>query len=524
MVAGVDDSNGDGDASSGRGRRGGGGASRRASRTAVTFETARYITRKIMTYDILDDESVAIIRNNADIILEEIGINFPENPEALKRWKDAGADVKGEKVHFPKGFVEKLCSTAPSSFEQNARNIERSVVIGGKNTVFAPVYGPPFVRDMDNGRRYATLKDFENFVKLGYMSKYLHHSGGTLCEPTDLPVNKRHLDMLYSHIKYSDKPFMGSVTAPERALDSVNMARIALGESFDNGNPSLISLINVNSPLTFDNLMLSSLEVYAEHNQAVILSPFIVGGAMSPVAMIGTLSQILAEVMTGIAYSQLIRKGAPIVFGAFVASIDMSSGAPIFGTPEATKILYGAAQLARRMNLPFRSGGGLCGSKMPDAQAGYEACQTLNTTLLAGVNFALHSAGWLEGGLVSGYEKFVMDADQLGALHRLADGVDISENGQAMDAFREVGPGGHFLGCDHTQRNYKDAFWSSNVFDYRPYEAWSEAGSPITSELANTIWKKKLNDYQPPPLDPSVDEALLEYIAKKKNSLPDSIV
>ena len=243
---------------------------------------------------------------------------------------------------------------------------------------------------------------------------------------------------------------------------------------------------------------------------------------MAPVSVTGTLTQVLAEALAGIAYSQLIRPGAPVIFGAFVASIDMNSGAPTFGTPEASKILYGAGQLARRMGLPYRSGGGLCGAKLPDAQAGYETANTLNAALLGGVNFMLHACGWLEGGLVSSFEKFVLDADQLGLLHALAEGVDISENGQAMGAIREVGPGGHYLGCAHTQANFKDAFWRTNVLDYKPFEQWESEGGKDAMQLANARMKQMLNDYQQPVMDPAIDEALKDYIARKKASMPDS--
>ncbi|MGR3475229.1 MAG: trimethylamine methyltransferase family protein, partial [Sulfitobacter sp.] len=352
-------------AESARRVRGGGGAARRAARTAVSFETARYIERNIPNFEVLTEEALEIIEQNADAVLEEIGVNFPDNPEALALWREAGADVQGERVRIPRGLARKLCSTAPSTITQVARNRDRDVVIGGRNLVLAPVYGPPFVRDAAGGRRYATMADFENFVKLGYMSKWLHHSGGTVCEPTDIPVNKRHLDMLHAHMTLSDKPFMGSVTEPSRAQDSVDMCGILFGKDFVQENTVMTSLININSPMTFDDVMMGALKVYAENNQACIISPFIVGGAMAPVSVAGTLTQVLAETLAGIAYSQLVRPGAPVIMGAFVTSIDMNSGAPTFGTPEAAHITYGAGQLARRLNLPYRSAGSFTGSKLP---------------------------------------------------------------------------------------------------------------------------------------------------------------
>lgn len=504
--------------------RSGGGAARRAERTAVSVETERYIERNIPLYEFLDKATLEIIEYNAETVLEEIGVNFVDSPEALERWRSVGATIEGERVRIPRGLARELCKTAPSKFVQHARNPERNVEIGGKTLVTAPVYGPPFVRDRDGGRRYATLADFQKFVKLGYMSKYLHHSGGTVCEPTDVPVNKRHLDMLLTHMVYSDKPFMGSVTEPSRAQDSVEMCEILFGKEFVQNNTVMTSLININSPLTFDSIMMGALEVFASNNQASIISPFIVGGAMAPVSVVGTLTQVLAEVLAGIAYSQIIKPGAPVIFGTFVTSIDMNSGAPTFGTPEASQILYGAGQLARRMNLPFRSGGGLCGSKLPDAQAAYETANTLNAALLGGVNFMLHSCGWLEGGLVASFEKFVMDADHLGTLQKMGLGVSADENGQAMDAIREVGPSGHYLGCDHTQKNFKSAFWRSNLFDYKPFETWYEEGARDTYSLAAERVASQLANYQQPPLDPEILAALEKYVADKKAAMPDAFV
>ncbi len=502
--------------------RGGGGAARRAERTAPRLEAAKFISRNIPNFEILNEEALEIIEYNAETILEEVGVNFVDSPEALQRWRDAGANVRGERVRIPRGLARKLCATAPSSYVQHARNPERNVEIGGKSLVLAPVYGPPFVRDMEGGRRYATIADFQKFVKLGYMSKWLHHSGGTVCEPTDIAVNKRHLDMLYAHMTLSDKPFMGSVTEPVRAEDSVKMASILFGDEFVQQNTVMTSLININSPLTFDSIMMGALEVYAKNNQACIISPFIVGGAMAPVTVAGTLTQVLAEALAGIAYSQIIKPGAPVIFGAFVTSIDMNSGAPTFGTPEASKILYGAGQLARRMGLPFRSGGGLCGSKLPDAQAAYETANTLNAVLLGGVNFCLHACGWLEGGLVSSLEKFVMDADQLGILHSIAEGISVDENGQGMDAIREVGPGGHYLGCEHTQQNFKTAFWRSGLLDNKPFETWDEEGARDTMTLANIKVKRMLAEYVQPAIDPAIDEALQAFMRQRKEGEPDA--
>jgi len=497
---------------------------RRATRQKSDAVTKPYIIRNVPLLELASPEALEIIEANADTILEEIGIEFRDDEEVLEMLKGAGADVKGTRVHFPKGLCRELLKTAPAQYTQHARNSARNVEIGGNHTVFAPVYGPPFVRDLDNGRRYGTIEDFRNFVKLACMAPAMHHSGGTVCEPVDLPVNKRHFDMLYAHMKYSDKPFMGSVTHPMRAADSVAMCEILFGKEFVDQNTVMTSLINANSPMVFDGTMLGALKVYARANQACIVSPFILAGAMSPVTALGTLAQVLAEVLSGGAVTQLCRPGAPLIFGAFVSAISMQSGAPTFGTPEPTLVISAAAQLARRLKLPFRSGGSLCASKVPDAQAAYESANTLNATVLSGVNFALHGAGWLEGGLSSGYEKFVMDCDQLAMMQRLTEGFDLTDNGQAMDAVREVGPGAHYLGCAHTQANFETAFIRSSLADNNSYEQWESEGGLDMAQRANTQWKSWLAEYQAPAIDPGVDEALQAYMAERKASFPDSNV
>ena len=509
-------------------RRAGGREAKRAARAARAGVSVPYITRKIPYYEVLDADGLALIERNADTILEEIGIEFRGDPESLDLWKKAGADVQGERVRFPRGMCRSLVqATAPHDFVQHARNPERNVYISGANTVFAPAYGSPFIRSLDEGRRYGTIEDFRNFVKLAYASPFIHHSGGTICEPVNLPVNKRHFDMVYSHMKYSDKPFMGSVTAAERAQDTVEMTKILFGDLFTDpltGRPKtcVISLINANSPLTFDSTMLGAAKVYARANQACIMTPFILAGAMSPVTVAATAAQTLAESLAGMALTQLVNPGAPVVLGSFASSLSMQSGAPTFGTPEPALVLYVMAALARRLGVPFRSGGGLCASKIPDAQAAFESANTLLPTCLAGVNFVLHTAGWLEGGLSMGYEKFIMDADQAGMMHTLLAGVDLSENGQAMDAIREVGPGKHFLGCAHTQANFETAFYRSPLADNNSYEQWEAEGAKDLAQRANAVWKKMLAEYEAPPLDPAIDEALQDFMGRRKASFPDS--
>jgi trimethylamine--corrinoid protein Co-methyltransferase len=501
--------------------RSGGRAARQAARLAAHVEHVPYLTRTLAPFEVLDDEGLSIIEHNADTILEEVGVIVRDHPETVARFAGAGADVDGELVRFPRGLCRTIVqATTPSTYTQHARNPARSVQIGGDAIVFAPNYGSPFVHDLDAGRRYATLADFENFVKLTYRSPNLHHSGGTVCEPVDVPVNKRHLDMVYAHLRYSDKPFMGSVTAGSRAADSVEMGRIAFGG--DLGDRTVMtSLINAASPLVWDASMLAAAEVYAAANQATIITPFILAGAMAPVTTAGVAAQTLAEALAGMAFVQLVRPGAPVVFGSFASSMSMQTGAPTFGTPEPSLVLYVVAQLARRLGVPFRSGGALCASKLPDAQGAYESANTLQATVLGGVNFVLHAAGWLEGGLSVGYEKFVLDDDQLGMMATFVRGVDLSDNGQALDAIRENGPGQHFLGTAHTLANFETAFYRSTTADNASYEQWMEDGGLDAAQRANAIWKQQLAAYEPPPIDDAIDEELRAFVARRKAEMPD---
>jgi trimethylamine--corrinoid protein Co-methyltransferase len=505
------------------GRRSGGRAARQAARLQAVVERVPFMTRTMAPFEALSDEGLELIEHNADTILEQVGIDFRDAPDAVALFRDAGADVDGERVRFPRGMCRQTVqATAPRTFMQIARNRANDVELGGAHTVLAPAYGSPFVRDLDGGRRYGTIEDFQNFVKLAYVSPYLHHSGGTVCEPVDLPVNKRHFDMVYAHLRYSDKPFMGSVTHPERAADTVELARIVFGAETLETNAAILSLVNANSPLVWDASMLGAARVYAEANQAVLTTPFILAGAMSPVTVAGACAQTLAEALAGMTYVQLVRPGAPVVLGSFASSLSMQSGAPTFGMPEPELVLYVMASLARRLGVPFRSGGALTASKIPDAQAAYESANTMQPTILGGVNFVLHAAGWLEGGLTMGYEKFVLDADQCGMWHAFVKGVDLSENGQALDALLTNGPGQHFLGHEHTLANFETAFYRSPVSDNSSYEQWEDEGGKDAAQRANALWKSMLAEYEPPPLDDAIDEELREFIDRRKASFPDS--
>lgn len=481
-----------------------------------------YILRNIPTYDILGEESLLRIEETADRILAEIGIEFRDDPVVIDHWRRAGARVDGPLVRFEPGMLREILKTAPRTFTQHARNPANSVEIGGRSVVFSPAYGSPFVMDLDNGRRYGTIEDFRNFVKLAQSSPWLHHSGGTICEPVDVPVNKRHLDMVYSHIRYSDRAFMGSVTAESRAEDSIDMARIVFGADFVDDNCVILGNVNVNSPLVWDATMTTALRAYARANQAAVVVPFILGGAMGPVTNAGAIAQSLAETMAGCALTQLERPGAPVIFGNFLSSMSLRSGSPTFGTPEPAIGSMVVGQLARRLGLPLRCSGNFTTSKLPDAHAMNEGTMSMLAAVHCGANFILHSAGFLDGLLSMSYEKFVMDADFCGALHTYLDGVEIDDNQLALDAFREVGPGNHFFGCGHTMANYETAFWDSEIADNEPFEKWQAAGSVDAATRANRRWKKMLAEYEAPPLDEGIDEALNDFMARKKADAEDA--
>jgi trimethylamine--corrinoid protein Co-methyltransferase len=481
-----------------------------------------FIRRNIPTYDILSEENLLRIEAVADRILAEIGIEFRDDPAALDLWREAGAEMDGLRVRFPKGMLREILASAPSTFTQHARNPANNVEIGGNAVVFSPAYGSPFVMDLDKGRRYGTIEDFRNLIKLAQSSPWLHHSGGTICEPVDVPVNKRHLDMVYRHMKYSDRAFMGSVTAEDRAEESIEMARILFGADFVDANCVILGNVNVNSPLVWDGTMTRALRAYARANQAAVIVPFILGGAMGPVTNAGAIAQALAETMAGCALTQLERRGAPVIFGNFLSSMSLRSGSPTFGTPEPAIGSMVIGQLARRLKLPLRCAGNFSNSKLPDAQAMQEGVMSMLSAVHCGANFVLHSAGFVDGLLAMSYEKFVMDTDFCGALHSYLAGVVVDDNTLAMDAFEEVGPGSHFLGSAHTMRNYQTAFWDSALSDNEPFEKWSEAGSTDMATRANARWKKTLAEYEAPPLDIAIDEALLDYVDRTKRAKPDA--
>ena len=508
-------------------RQRGGRSQRRESRIHGGQAAQRpYIVRNIPTYDILSDESLARIEATAERILAEIGIELREDAEAMRLYREAGAEVTEIsadvwRLKFEPGMLREILKTAPAEFTQHARNPANSVRIGGRNVVFAPSYGSPFVMDLDRGRRYGTIEDFQNFVKLSQSSPWLHHSGGTVCEPTDVPVNKRHLDMVYAHIRYSDRAFLGSITAAERAADSVEMCRILFGADFVDRNCVVMGNFNTTSPLVLDGVTTAGIRTYAAANQGSIHLPFLLGGAVAPLTTAGMVAQGLAESMASCALTQLVRPGAPAVLAAFFSSMSLRSGSPTFGTPEPAIGSLVMGQLARRLNLPLRCAGNFSTSKLPDGQAMQQSMMSMMSAVQGGANYVLHSAGFLDGLLSMSYEKHVMDTDMCGALHAYLDGMSVDDDALAFEALAELGPGQHLFSTQHTLRHYETAYWDSALDDNQPWETWDEQGGIDSARRANARWKTLLAQYQAPPLDEALDEALGDFIARRKTAMPD---
>lgn len=494
----------------------------RAARSAPVPAPA-YIRRRLAWFDPLDEEQLARLDAQVDWIMQDVGIAFRDDPEALATWKAAGAKIDDDIVRAPADWVRAECSKAPRQFTQLARNPEKSVVIGGDAQVFAPIYGAPFVRDLDRGRRYGDLNSFQDLVRLSYMHPNLHHTGLVICEPCDVPVSKRHLDMVLAHMTLSDKPHLGAITEGSRAKDSVDMAEIVFGAEVLEDNCVILGNVNTNSPLLVDKVVTEAIRAYCGRGQGIIVVPFILSGAMGPVSTAASVTQAMAEALMVCAYAQMVRPGAPFVLGNFLSSMSLKSGAPTFGMPEPVISNYAIGQVARRAGLPLRCGGSLTASKIEDAQAAYESADSMHSTMLAGANFVLHAAGWLEGGLCTGFEKLVMDADRLGSYQKvLTQGLDVSDEAMARDAYGEVAPGGHFLGSAHTMRNYQTAFYEPALSDSENVESWEDGGGTDMRERAHARWTQMLREYQPPPMEDATREALEAFVVKRKEELPNA--
>jgi trimethylamine--corrinoid protein Co-methyltransferase len=471
-------------------------------------------------YEILSADAMQMLDKGWRRIVTEIGVEFMAD-RALDLFRQTGQRVEDKTVFFDPDWLLEQVAKAPRQFDVAARNPANNVHIGGDSMAFGAVYGPPFVRQGDV-RRDATMDDFRNFTKLAQSYDVLDSAGGVSCEPVDAPLDSRHLDMIYALQTLTDKIYMGNVVSGPNAADTIELSSILFGgRDVIEQTPVSISLINCNSPLRWDDRMLDAQFEYSAANQAVVLTPFLLMGAMSPVTIPAALVQQIAEALTGIALSQLIRAGSPVIFGSFLSNIDMQSGSPSFGTPESAIGLFCTGQIARHFGLPFRSGGGLTSSQVADAQAGYESLMTLLPTFLAGTNWVMHSAGWLEGGLVAGYEKFIVDTQLLEMLRVEFTPLEIDEDSLAFGAHEEVGHGGHFLGAMHTMERFRTCFYRPFLSSSDNYERWVRFGSNDTSARAKKIYEDKLEAYEAPPLDDAIRQELEEYVTRRRKELGD---
>ena len=501
----------------------GGARARQGSEAALSSAPASpYLKRSLAFFDPLDAATMVKLEAQVDWLMQDIGIAFRDDPKALEIWRKAGARIEDDIVRMEAAQIRQLCKTAPKEFTQIARSRSRDVVIGGQNQVFAPIYGAPFVRDLKNGRRYGDIASLEQLIKLTYMHPNLHHGGLVICEPCDVPVSKRHLDMLFLHMTCSDKPHLGAITEQSRAQDSVDMAEIVFGRDVMDSNCVIMGNVNTNSPLLVDKVVTQAIEIYCSRGQGIVVVPFILSGAMGPVSTAASVTQAMAEALMCCAYSQLVRPGAAFVLGNFLSSMSLKSGAPTFGMPEPIMSNYAIGQMSRAAGLPLRCGGSLTASKIEDAQAAYESADSMHSTMLAGANFVLHAAGWMEGGLCTGFEKLVMDADRLGGYQKLGAGLDITDEAMARDAYHEVEPAGHFLGSAHTMRNYQTAFYEPVLSSSENVESWEDDGEKDMRQRAYERWTGMLQAYEPPPMDASVREELQAYVDRRKAEIPDA--
>ncbi len=472
--------------------------------------------------DLLDEEQVKRIHDASMDIIEEVGVEF-RCDDAIGMWRAAGADVDGVTVRIDREHLMSLVGTAPSSYTMVARDPAHTVTVGDGRTIFTPSYGAPYVLDLDGVRRPGTLQDFRNFTKLNHLSPALHMSGGVVCEPMDVPVPKRHLYMTESLLKYSSKPFMGAVTSMDRAEDSLHMAGIVFGQDFVRETTVMTSLANANTPLVWDKTMLDSVRVFAAANQATLFSPFVLGGASTPASTVGAVIQVNIEALTGVAFSQLVRTGAPALYGQWLSTVSMRTGAPQAGTPEICHMNLLTAQMARHYNLPSRCSGSCTSSKTVDAQAGYEAARNMYGVIMAGTNFVLSTTGYLESAMCQSYAKWVLDSEQLELMYRLGSGVSFDGLDEVLDSMRSVPAGGHHLGTEHTLANFQTAFSMPEMMNSDNYEQWLADGSQSAEERAAARCRQMLDEYEEPALDDHIREELDDYVARRDAELPDLV-
>ncbi|NNE79423.1 MAG: trimethylamine methyltransferase family protein [Silicimonas sp.] len=502
-----------------RATRSGGRSARRALRTAPNFDMLPGLVNQLPRCEVMDDEQVHRIDAASMDILENVGVLF-RDPTALQDWKRAGAKVEGEMVYPDRGHVRELIATIPAEFTYHARDPKKNVHLGGRSSIFVPMTGAPYLRDLDDKRRNPTLDDLAMFHKLSQMLPAIHSSAHHIVEPMDHPISHRHLRITYSSMKHSDKMFMGMTTSPKNAEDVLDMCAILFGADFLETHAVVTGNCNGNSPLVWDETMLGAMRAFSRRNQPVLCSPFVLGGANTPASVPATVAQLNAEALSALAYTQIIRKGAPAIYGHYLSTVSMKSGAPMAGTPEIALMNFMIGQMARFYDVPWRTSNTLGGAKTFDAQAGYESASTLSAVMHAGANYIWHSAGWNEAGMHCSTAKFIVDAEQCAMAYRMAEGPKWHDFDEALSAVGDIGPGGHFLGHPHTQDNFQEAYFMPELFDNNSIEQWAAEGSVEITERALGRARKLLSDYEEPKLDEAVNAALLDYIARREREIP----
>jgi len=501
-----------------RARRGGRAGKRAGGGPAFEQPPFRRLKRPFAPTPIVSEDELESIHRASLRVLKEIGLDVLHD-EARRIMKEAGADVRAgsERVRFDPDMILQTISSAPSTFRVHARNREHSIDFGGNNIVFAQVASAPNCSDLDGGRRPGNQQDFRNLVKLAQMHNVISATGGYPVEPIDIHPSVRHLECIRDLVTLTDKVFHIYSLGRERNLDGIELGRIANGLTQEQllDTPVCYTIINTNSPLKLDVPMMEGIIQMSSHGQVVIVTPFTLAGAMAPVTVAGAVVQQNAEALAGIAFTQMVKKGAPVGYGGFTSNVDMKSGAPAFGTPEYMKAQMLGGQLARKYGIPYRTSN-TCAANTVDAQAAYESVFSLWGAVQGGGNFVLHSAGWLEGGLRASYEKMILDIDLLQMVSEMLTPLDLSDDALGFDAIQSVGPGGHFFGTKHTQDRYKTAFYSPILSDWRNFETWAEAGSPTAMEKANRVWKERLASYETPPMDGAIREEIDAFVARRR--------
>jgi trimethylamine--corrinoid protein Co-methyltransferase len=492
---------------------------RKALRETRDIKMLPALKRKLPLIEPMTSDQITRIDAASMDILENVGVHFRDEI-ALADWKGAGAKVVDEVVYLDRNLVRELITTIPETFTYHARNAANSLPFGKEHGIFIPMTGAPYLRDLEDVRRNPTLEDLANFHKLSHMLPVIHSSAHHIVEPYDHPISQRHLRITYSSMKYSDKTFMGMTTSPKNAEDVIQMCAILFGDDYIDTHPVVTGNCNGNSPLVWDETMLGALRAFCKRNQPILCSPFVLGGANTPASVPATVAQLNAEALSALAYTQVVKKGCPAIYGHYLSTVSMKSGAPMAGTPEISLMNFMIGQMARFYGIPWRTSNTLGGAKTFDAQAGYESAMTMNAVLMAGANYMWHSAGWNEAGMHCSIAKFIVDAEICEMGYRMAEGVNWNDFEAALSAVSDVGPGGHYLGHPHTLEHFQKAFFMPEMFDNNSIEQWQAEGAIEINERALKKAGMMLNEYEEPKLDEGVNEALLEYIARREREIP----